>query len=121
MVELYRGGTAVGVYPEGGRSTSNEMKPFSPDFARLVIKLRAPLVPVAIAGANAVLPIGSLLPRPNTPIAIAFGDPFELSGYYERPLDEAAAAEAARFIQERVAGLLVTARAAQQELAQNQS
>jgi hypothetical protein len=38
------------VFPEGGRSNNGELQPFIPDFARLIIKLKAPLVPAAVAG-----------------------------------------------------------------------
>jgi len=110
MVELYRAGNIVIVYPEGGRSPDGELLPFLPEFARLAIRLRAPLVPAAIAGARELLPIGSLIPKMGKPVVVAFGEPFDLSAYYDRPLTPELDAEAAAVIRDRVAELLERAR-----------
>lgn len=103
MVELYRHGRLVIIYPEGGRSPSGAMKPFNPAFTRLVIKLKAPIMPAAIAGGRELLPIGSLLPRPNTPVVVAYGEPFDLSQFYGRELTPEVLQEATAILEERVA------------------
>ncbi len=110
MVELYRNGRLVAIYPEGGRSGSGELKSFAPEFARLVIKLRAPMIPTAIAGAKEVLPIGARIPRRNSPVAVVFGEQFELSQFYGKQLTPEVLEQAAAFVQSRVAELLPTAR-----------
>lgn len=110
MVQLFRASKAIIVYPEGGRSETGELKPFTPDFARLVIRLRAPVVPAALAGARDVLPIGSLVPRPNKRVVVQYGEPFELSEYYERELTDAVVREANGVLEERVRELLARAR-----------
>jgi 1-acyl-sn-glycerol-3-phosphate acyltransferase len=110
MVELYRHGRLVIIYPEGGRSRSGEMMPFTPDFARLVIRLKAPLIAAAIAGGKEVLPIGSLIPRPNTAVVVAYGEQFELSEYYDRELTPETVQQATAILEERVAALLEVAR-----------
>lgn len=111
MVELYRRGECVAVFPEGGRSDTGELKPFFPDFARLAIKLHATLVPAAMAGPEEVLPVGALWPRPNVPVRVIFGEPLELSQYYGAKVTREMAEEAAQFLQDRVAALQVQARA----------
>ena len=55
MVEIFRSGKVVVVYPEGGRSDSGELMAFSPDFARLMIRMKALIVPAGIAGARELL------------------------------------------------------------------
>jgi len=116
MVELYRSGRVVAIYPEGGRSESGELSPFSPAFARLAIKLRALLVPAAIAGARDFLPIGTYRPRRNAPIAVVFGEPFEVSQFYDQTLKPAMLERAADFMQSKVAELLPAARAERKKL-----
>jgi 1-acyl-sn-glycerol-3-phosphate acyltransferase len=111
MVELYRNGRVVAIYPEGGRSQSGELRPFSPEFARLAIKLRAPLVPAAIAGARDFLPIGTYRPRRHAPIAVVFGKPFDLSLFYDQTLTPELLERAAAWTQSKVAELLPEARA----------
>jgi 1-acyl-sn-glycerol-3-phosphate acyltransferase len=116
MVGLYRAGGIVIVYPEGARSETGELRPFMPEFARLVIRLRAPLVPAAIAGAGELLPIGKRIPRFGIPVVVVYGDPFDLSAFYDRPLTLELTQEAADVIREHVAGLLDVARQERQML-----
>lgn len=110
MVELYRNGRAVIIYPEGGRSETGELKAFFPDFARLVIKMKARVIPAGIAGAREVLPIGSLIPRPNSPVAVVVGEPFELSDFYGQELTAETLHRAAEILRDRVAELVTVAR-----------
>jgi 1-acyl-sn-glycerol-3-phosphate acyltransferase len=110
MVDLYRHGRVVIVYPEGGRSATDTMKPFTPDFARLVIKLKAPIIPAGIAGARDLLPIHSWVPRPGRPITVVAGEPFELSQFYGRPSTPELLQEATDILQSRVAELVDCAR-----------
>jgi 1-acyl-sn-glycerol-3-phosphate acyltransferase len=110
MVELYRAGRLVIVYPEGGRSPSGEVQEFMPEFARLMIRLRAVMLPTGVAGANEALPIGSLIPRRNTPLVVVFGKPFELSAYYDRKLTSEDLLEASTFLKDQVSTLVDIAR-----------
>lgn len=110
VLELYRAGQLVLVFPEGGRSQTGELQAFEPGFARLVIKLKAPLVPVAIAGGTQLLPIGSYLPRRNTPVVAVYGDPFDLSEFYGQDLTPDLLSRACRVMEDRLAELLTRAR-----------
>jgi 1-acyl-sn-glycerol-3-phosphate acyltransferase len=116
MVEIYRSGKVVAVYPEGGRSDSGELQPFYPDFARLMIRMKALIVPAGIAGARELLPIGSWIPRPNTAVVVVYGEPFELSQFYGGKVTDEMAAEAATIMHDRVAELVVEARRRREEL-----
>jgi 1-acyl-sn-glycerol-3-phosphate acyltransferase len=116
MVEIYRSGKVVAVYPEGGRSDSGELQPFYPDFARLMIRMKALIVPAGIAGARELLPIGSWIPRPNTAVVVVYGEPFELSQFYGGKVTDEMAAEAATIMHDRVAELVMEARRRREEL-----
>lgn len=109
MVELYRKGRVVLVYPEGGRTDDGELQPFFPDFARLMIRLKARMLPVGVDGVRELLPIGSYLPRFNSPVAIAFGEPFELSQFYGEKVTDEIAQEAANILREKVAEMIAVA------------
>jgi 1-acyl-sn-glycerol-3-phosphate acyltransferase len=109
MVELYRNGRAVLVYPEGGRTDDGELQPFFPDFARLMIRLKARMLPVGVDGVRELLPIGSFLPRFNGPVAVAFGEPFELSQFYGAKVTDEVAQEAAEILRTKVAAMIKVA------------
>lgn len=111
MLELYRGGSLIVVFPEGGRSLTSELLPFDSDFARLVIKLKAPLYPAGIDGAADVLPVGAYVPRPHTPVAVVYGQGFTLERYYGREMTAELAEEAAAYMRERVHEMVEQARA----------
>jgi 1-acyl-sn-glycerol-3-phosphate acyltransferase len=50
-------GISLLVFPEGGRSNTGELQEFKDGAAYLAIKAQAPIVPLAIIGTRAVLPM----------------------------------------------------------------
>jgi 1-acyl-sn-glycerol-3-phosphate acyltransferase len=110
MVELYRAGRTVMVYPEGGRSRTGELMPFLPEFARLVVKMRARVVPAGIVGARDALPVGHYMPRRNVRVVVAYGEPFELDEYYGPKLGPGDAERAAEYLRVQVAAMIDVAR-----------
>lgn len=110
MVELYRSGTIVEVYPEGGRSPSGDLMPFDRGFTRLVLKLKAPLVPVGIAGANEMLPMHTLIPRRHAPITVVFGPEFDLSPFYGPRPSEETIEQATLILEQQVRAMVARAR-----------
>lgn len=111
MVQLYRRGEIVEVYPEGGRSPSGELREFDPGFTRLLLKLEAPVVPFGIAGAREMLPMHTLIPRRHAPIVVVFGEPFTLSQQFGRNPDSQTLEKATAYVRDQVAAM----RAAAQE------
>lgn len=116
MVDLYRHGKVVIVFPEGGRSRSGELQPFTPDFTRLVIRLRAPILPAGIAGAGETLPMDDWIPRYHSAISVAFGPCFDLSEFYGRDLTPEALAQATEILQQCIASLVAQARSEREVL-----
>ncbi|GAC1507575.1 MAG: hypothetical protein NVS2B16_02980 [Chloroflexota bacterium] len=117
VLNLYRAGQLVLVFPEGGRSGDGELQKFTPGVARLIIKLKAPIAPVAISGGTQLLPIGAYLPRRNTPVVAVYGDPFDLSEFYGQELTPELLDRACQIMYDRLAGLLARARAERARIA----
>ncbi len=70
---LRRGG-ALGVFPEGGRTTGErgELDPFKPGVARLALSLDAPILPVSIKGARRAWPKQRSYPLPGPRITVTY-------------------------------------------------
>ena len=66
-------GISVLIFPEGGRSLAG-LREFKEGAAYIAIKAGVPIVPVALTGTLAVLPMGSLNVRPGH-VTMQVGDP----------------------------------------------
>jgi 1-acyl-sn-glycerol-3-phosphate acyltransferase len=73
-LEVLRGGTAFGLYPEGTRSKDGRLARGKTGVAWLALTADCPVVPVAVAGTDRVQPVGARWPRPHR-ISITFGQP----------------------------------------------
>jgi len=62
-VRLLRGGHALMIFPEGGRSPDGSLGRFRPGAFRLAASLEVPVLPVTIAGGHESWPPGRRLPR----------------------------------------------------------
>jgi 1-acyl-sn-glycerol-3-phosphate acyltransferase len=72
---LLRRGEVVGIFPEGGRTIAPAlMNPWKLGAARLACRSGAPIVPVAICGAEDVWPPGRRTPRPGR-VSVRFFEP----------------------------------------------
>jgi long-chain acyl-CoA synthetase len=60
-----RQGKNLAIFPEGARSRDGQLSEFKKTFAILSKELQVPVVPVAISGAYASVPIGRKLPKPG--------------------------------------------------------
>lgn len=67
-------GHLVGIFPEGTRSSGNDVQTFRPGFLAMVRRTNLPVYPVAIAGADRVFPRGAWFVRPGR-IRIVYGTP----------------------------------------------
>ncbi|MCL4458384.1 MAG: 1-acyl-sn-glycerol-3-phosphate acyltransferase [Chloroflexi bacterium] len=103
--QVLRQGGILGIFPEGTRSTSGEMRPFRTGVANFALKLKVPILPVAIVGTDRAMPKRSILPRPAK-MEVRFGPTFELSQFYDRPRTPGILNQSTEIIRSRVAILL---------------
>ena len=61
VLRLLKNGEAIGISPEGTRSKTGEMLPFTDGATKLALHARAPIVPVAIYGTRELMPPGTCL------------------------------------------------------------
>ncbi|MFA6428829.1 MAG: lysophospholipid acyltransferase family protein [Candidatus Buchananbacteria bacterium] len=75
--ELLKNGKTVFVFPEGGRTRdpNGEFRPAAAAIGQLIYRVKCPVVPVSIWGANHLLPIGSHVPHFGQKLKIAIGRP----------------------------------------------
>jgi len=77
--EMVDDGFSILIFPEGGRSDSDEIKPFQPGVALIASRLKLPVVPVLLEGTERVLPRNWKTARPGR-IRVVFGPPLRLEG-----------------------------------------
>jgi 1-acyl-sn-glycerol-3-phosphate acyltransferase len=78
-VKALRGGMPLVVFPEGGRTTDGELKPFLSGAAYLAIRAQVPLVPIALKGVYDLLPIHARHFYPGE-LTVQVGEPIETKG-----------------------------------------
>jgi 1-acyl-sn-glycerol-3-phosphate acyltransferase len=69
-----RAGKSLVIFPEGTRGDGRALLPFKRGGFHLALEAGVPVVPVAIAGTEKVLPSRVLRPKPGR-VAVRFGDP----------------------------------------------
>ena len=67
-------GWSILLFPEGTRSTTGEIGTFKQGVGLLAVELRAPVVPIRIAGLEHVLPKGRSVPH-RGPVTVTIGSP----------------------------------------------
>ena len=70
-------GYLIGIFPEGTRSSSTDVRAFRPGFLAMVRRTNQPVYPVGIAGSGKVMPRGAWFIRPGK-IQVVYGAPFTL-------------------------------------------
>ncbi|QDZ13666.1 lysophospholipid acyltransferase family protein [Humibacter ginsenosidimutans] len=73
-------GEILGIYPEGTRSPDGRLYRGRTGVARMILEGRVPVVPVVMVGTQAIMPIGSKLPRIRR-VGVVFGDPLDFSRF----------------------------------------
>lgn len=89
MQEILKRGISIIVAPEGTRNNTDEaLLPFQKGAFRLAIDTQTPILPMAVIGADKLLPKGSLLLRPGV-IEIYFSAPIHPSSMKtENPVEQ---------------------------------
>jgi 1-acyl-sn-glycerol-3-phosphate acyltransferase len=78
-VKALRAGMPLFVFPEGGRTSTGELRPFLPGAAYLAIRAQVPLVPIALSGVFDLLPIHTKHFYPSK-LTVHVGEPIETKG-----------------------------------------
>lgn len=88
--ELLSQGAYLVVFPEGQLSQSRELGPLLPGAMRLALRSGAPVIPVGIAGAEHVMPYGTMVPRFTWErVHVHFGPPVYFDDLRKMPPREA--------------------------------
>jgi 1-acyl-sn-glycerol-3-phosphate acyltransferase len=75
------------VFPEGGRTSDGDLRPFLSGAAYLAIRAQVPLVPMALSGVYDLLPIHTHHFYPSD-LTLNVGEPIETTGMTVRQTDE---------------------------------
>jgi 1-acyl-sn-glycerol-3-phosphate acyltransferase len=86
-VKALRAGMPLFVFPEGGRTSTGELRPFLSGAAYLAIRAQVPLVPIALTGVYDLLPIHTRHLYPCE-LTLTAGEPIETKGMTVRQTDE---------------------------------
>ncbi len=86
-VKALRGGMRLFVFPEGGRTSTGELRPFLSGAAYLAIRAQVPLVPIALSGVYDLLPIHTRHFYPSN-LTLRVGEPIETKGMTVRQIAE---------------------------------
>jgi 1-acyl-sn-glycerol-3-phosphate acyltransferase len=86
-VKALRSGMPLFVFPEGGRTSTGELRPFQSGAAYLAIRAQVPLVPLALSGVFDLLPIHTRHLFPGE-LTLTAGEPIETKGMSPRQTGE---------------------------------
>ncbi len=73
-------------FPEGTRSPDAKLLPFKKGASVMAIQAQVPVLPVAVAGTQEILPKNTVEVRPGV-IGLAFGKPIDVAGYSMKDRD----------------------------------
>ena len=86
-VKALRSGMSVFVFPEGGRTSTGELRPFLSGAAYLAIRAQVPLVPLALSGVFDLLPIHTRHLYPGR-LTLTAGEPIDTKGMTPRQTEQ---------------------------------
>ncbi len=102
---LLKDGQVLGLFPEGTRSGSGEMQQMRSGAVRFAVKMRCPILPVGVKGTDRSFGRGAKLPKPAR-LSVRFGQPFELTEFYDQPMTAERTEQAVNLMHEKIAALL---------------
>jgi 1-acyl-sn-glycerol-3-phosphate acyltransferase len=85
IFRLLREGELIGIAPEGTRSHTGEVLPFTHGATKLALRTRTPLTPVAVYGTRELMPPTARYVKPGR-VYIKFGESFDLSESYDKKI-----------------------------------
>ncbi|MFC6886352.1 MULTISPECIES: lysophospholipid acyltransferase family protein [Actinomadura] len=86
-LRILREGKLLGIYPEGTRAPDNRLYRGKTGVARLALKSRVPVIPMAMINTFELMPPGKPVPRLGVRPGVRFGAPLDFSRYYGREED----------------------------------
>lgn len=98
-------GGLLGIYPEGTRSSDGKLHKGKTGVARIALKSKVSVIPVAMINTDIVQPIGSLFPDITPRIIIKIGKPINFSTYYGQHNDPHVLRHITNKIMESIANL----------------
>ncbi|MBA9006647.1 lysophospholipid acyltransferase family protein [Thermomonospora cellulosilytica] len=75
-------GKLLGIYPEGTRAPDNRLYRGKTGVARLALKSKVPVIPMAMINTFELMPAGQPYPRLGVRPGVKFGRPMDFSRYY---------------------------------------
>jgi len=86
-LDLLSRGEMVLIFPEGTRSLTGKLLEAEPGITHIILRSRAPVLPVAVAGTDKIFRQIKPFPRFNR-IRVSFGKPLTFEKYYGRSVKE---------------------------------
>ncbi len=101
MAEALRSGPMI-LFPEGTRSRDGAIGKARGGAGLLILETRPTVIPVCVDGMDALLPVGAALPRLFKRIYVYYGEPIDLSEYYDRGKNKQVAQEIINLVMDRI-------------------
>lgn len=102
-------GHVLCIFPEGGLSNAGRTRVRNAKCgaAMIALRSRAPVYPVAVTGGPQTNKVLTAWLKPSAPkrVFVAYGDPIDLSDYYDRPITRPLLEEVTRLIMRTIADL----------------
>jgi 1-acyl-sn-glycerol-3-phosphate acyltransferase len=86
-LKTLKAGMPLVIFPEGGRTSDGRIQPFLPGAFFLAIKAQVDVVPIALVGTYALLPMNTYHIKPRR-LEMRVGDPITTAGLTLRNLEE---------------------------------
>jgi 1-acyl-sn-glycerol-3-phosphate acyltransferase len=86
-LRILREGKLLGIYPEGTRVPDNRLFRGKTGVARLALKSRVPVIPMAMINTFELMPAGQPYPRLGVRPGVRFGRPLDFSRYFGQEND----------------------------------
>lgn len=103
-IKALKEGKIIGVHPEGTRSPTGKLMKGKTGVARLVLKSKAPVIPVGLIGTFEILPKGKYIPTFKK-ATMNLGKPMHFSEHYNKKINKKTLNEVTTKIMKEIARL----------------